>query len=1005
MALFLLCLGTALSLAPTMPTDRLVEFSWRTFGGDSSVKQGALAKIGTCANTAAGEFSLNNSTIRFPASNLCLEVFGAFTAAGTKVDGWACEPQTKYHNQEWVYNESTQTLQTKQNYFCMEATATLGAQLTMQPCTPGKLTQQWNLVHGENNLIQIAPKSDPSQCVVLYGGRQSVEAQVDQMVERLAPLFQHAAGEQILVGSFGWLLDLVTEFQGNASQSYPFVNHDAPQWSLGNATYDDVRTFVGYIKTAAAKHHLPRLKVGFLFVGWSHIYSIPNGPFVQRHPEVYRGGYSINHGHEGGMTDDSYPYASQKGGSIRGQSFFDLWGKQWGAFSKYVGADAVVIRDGFSTACDYQRTGPFGATASANGTANKAYMDGVRSLFEETKKGNPACSVIGYSQASSAIGEWKVGLTDLEQIVSDGYIDGWIDQSWAGAWQDVPTRATSGLGWTHQLGYILAHRAQIEGGNRRRQTVAVQSAGSSARSQRCKHYVLHDTFDSYEGWDTLHNVPSKLQWGIWAFNHAAFKRPDGSLSLSDGQYISWANSWSYVKEVSGGHAGSGAYLSNPTGLLPRSDVKLLAETLNQAQRSMAQMHEVYGPTLVYNRHTLVELLETDPASNNYEYVDEQVGMLAKFGLPVLSVARLEDGLPVHPVRSVRSVQSSIHPERSSASPTNEMSAKSAIAGSTSFGYILSVPSQGAVKNSSGLQANISKLADAGVPMLVVGRADRIDMQILTLAGAAIASSASSASGTSSASRSNASVADSQSLIPSGWQNVTLTDSTKDGLVAPEERVFFSPVAAVKAAKGGTIVGHFKAGSQGTNQESAVLSTGSNGSVMWAQMNDWANGHGEDISRANLGTPGLFQAAAEHLLRGCRSTSSCPMYLLGVNESMPVTMSGWRSGPGEGTAKVLLGNLESVYCASRACSLSGDANTWRSVTLVLNPSALGVGVIAPSTACASTSNSPRCWTLRTIDGMLLDQTALENGVSHEVRFAVTLEPREARVYELVAGGAC
>ena len=103
--------------------------------------------------------------------------------------------------------------------------------------------------------------------------------------------------------------------------------------------------------------------------------------------------------------------------------------------------------------------------------------------------------------------------------------------------------------------------------------------------------------------------------------------------------------------------------------------------------------------------------------------------------------------------------------------------------------------------------------------------------------------------------------------------------------------------------------------------------------------------------------------------------------------------------------MLLGNLESVYCASRACSLSGDANTWRSVTLVLNPSALGVGVIAPSTACASTSNSPRCWTLRTIDGMLLDQTALENGVSHEVRFAVTLEPREARVYELVAGGAC
>ena len=85
---------------------------------------------------------------------------------------------------------------------------------------------------------------------------------------------------------------------------------------------------------------------------------------------------------------------------------------------------------------------------------------------------------------------------DVEQLVADGYMDAWVDQSWAGAWEDVPTRFGKSQGWTYQLLFILVRRAQIEGGNRRRPPGAA----------KCKHLVLHGTFDAYEGFDTLHKV-------------------------------------------------------------------------------------------------------------------------------------------------------------------------------------------------------------------------------------------------------------------------------------------------------------------------------------------------------------------------------------------------------------------------------------------------------------------------------------------------------------------
>ena len=95
-------------------------------------------------------------------------------------------------------------------------------------------------------------------------------------------------------------------------------------------------------------------------------------------------------------------------------------GAQWGAFSKFAGLDAIVIRDGFTSYGNYRRSGPFGVAGAPDAETAQQFIDSVKALFRETKLGAPSLSVIGYSQASSAVGEWRTGMTDVEAIVAEG---------------------------------------------------------------------------------------------------------------------------------------------------------------------------------------------------------------------------------------------------------------------------------------------------------------------------------------------------------------------------------------------------------------------------------------------------------------------------------------------------------------------------------------------------------------------------------------------------------
>ena len=228
-------------------------------------------------------------------------------------------------------------------------------------------------------------------------------------------------------------------------------------------------------------------------------------------------------------------------------------------------------------------------------------------LVRYTKQSNPQALVIGYSSAVSAISDWRVNLVDLEAVAREGHLDAFIDQTRGGAWNEVGVREnlfwnSPYMGWTYQLGFVLMHAAVL--------------ADTPTR-----HYVLTETFDAWESWDTIHTAPERLRWGIWAYHHAAFRRP-GGIEMPAGTYISWGNQG---KE-----------------LLSTEDVAFLEQNLNDAIRDARATTEVYGPTLVYNRGATEGLMQSDPTRSIGEWIDDLAATVMKWPVPILSAARIED---------------------------------------------------------------------------------------------------------------------------------------------------------------------------------------------------------------------------------------------------------------------------------------------------------------------------------------------------------------------------
>ena len=369
-------------------------------------------------------------------------------------------------------------------------------------------------------------------------------------------------------------------------------------------TYGDLKKLICALKRESARHGMDDFKIGLVNTGNTDIYGY-EAPWTLRHPEAFPTAaryFDPN----ARLHEDFALMGGLPQGIIEGITARQAYAAQWGSLSRAVGFDAIMLRDCFGLPVAYRREGPWGPVAPSPEVILN-HTDGVAAFVRATKLANPDSLVMMYSNGASAVGDWRSNGLDVETIAKQGYLDIWVDQTWAGAWNEVGLRETDfwnspTQGWTYQLGYLLVHAAILA-------------------ETKVRHYPLVETFDAWEDWDVLHSTPERLRWGIWAYSHAAVKTPSG-LKFPAGSYISWANQ--------GGR------------LLDEQDVRFLADNINAANADAQQTTQVLGPTLVYAREAMQWQIDHAVADHDVkEWIDEQAFSVAKWPVPILSVTRVE----------------------------------------------------------------------------------------------------------------------------------------------------------------------------------------------------------------------------------------------------------------------------------------------------------------------------------------------------------------------------
>jgi len=654
---------------------------------------------------------------------------------------------------------------------------------------------------------------------------ETMRIQTDSLFERYLPLWQNATGDKGIIFSFNWVVDLITDYEGSVSQKLPLKSPNSEWWN--DKTYNDLKKFINLLRDKAESNGLKRFHIGMECIAWPSLvmvqgkYNYPSY-WSERHPELYNKYGAIDPLCK--LEPDKKKYATRPDGIRKGEFFSGFFGEQWGAVSRDLNMDVLLLWDSWATLRCYTRSGIFGDRASKEPEKNREMSDAIIRTFRDIKKGNPDALLIGYSSGASAIGELRVNTFDLEALVADGYIDIWIDQTWGGAWNDFWGFERNG--WTFQLAYQLQHALMI-------------SAGNENRTNPCKHYNIIAPFDAYEPWDIIHLTPDKLKWSIWAYNNAGIITPKGYKQV-DGSVIAWCNSPS-MKLLSG------------------SDVSLISENLDAADMSASSISKIYGSSFIYNRPVLNWLNENDPSSFNSEWIDEQVAMLMKWGLPCMSAIRIESLKHLDPQKRV---------------------------------LLYQLPG----KIDQTIINQINNYALSGWPQLFIGRAGRIDKQLIRLAGLSLI----------------------DTLILTGDNDCIIDEPPQVGL--PEKSsVFLSEFNPVKPSDARVFV---------HTPESPLLSKSYNSYTYFWQPPDWRHPSQPALDPHQYGSLVPYYITTRELLKASHDAGIS--HIKPVQIMNPVTMNYWKSNK---KIWLLLGNIESGPI--------GDSRTEREVIIYLNRNELGL----------------------------------------------------------------
>ncbi len=514
-------------------------------------------------------------------------------------------------------------------------------------CSISTIAVDHQFARGERHLSPYSIPGDRWLEIDLYWFEQKdIAGSVRAFWDRFQPLYAGVQGYRGVILNVGWTVACIMEWSGDSEQRISLPRGSGQQhWvdmrgplrgtteerqqqaqarfakplliphrGYDPWTYGDLKNLASALREEAAKRGIAGFKVGMLNYAWTNAYG-EEPAWVRHHREAFTAYRSMPPGGSpfspyfdpnARLHTDSTRLGGLPKGIPEGMPVYEAYAAQWGSLSKTVGLDALMLRDSFGMPVPYQRGGPWGAVAPSPEVIREATA-GVAALVRGLKTANPRALIMMYSNAASAVGDWRANGLDLESVAKQGYLDIFVDQTWAGAWNEVGLRETDFwnnplLGWTCQLGYMLLHAAILA-------------------DTKVRHYPLVETFDAWEDWDVIHTAPERLRWGIWAYSHAAVKTPEG-LKLPAGSYISWAN--------------------QGKRLLDKADVRFLSDNLNAAIADARQTAEVLGPTLVYSRESMQwQIAHATPGHDIKEWIDEQSASVMKWPVPILSATRVE----------------------------------------------------------------------------------------------------------------------------------------------------------------------------------------------------------------------------------------------------------------------------------------------------------------------------------------------------------------------------